>query len=99
MINLALFGLTAKQWREQYPEEANEYKTIRDCADTHRLIVLSNLENLNAVWIRQEIGKKERYEMMREAAINQLASLQKYLVDPSTIESPGKKKILPGGIK
>ncbi|MRG48543.1 KilA-N domain-containing protein [Chitinophaga sp. SYP-B3965] len=95
LINLALFGLTAKQWREQYPEEAYEYKTIRDCADTHRLIVLSNLENLNAVWIRQGIGKKERYEMMREAAINQLASLQKYLIDPSTIESPVKKKILP----
>ncbi|MBO9151394.1 KilA-N domain-containing protein [Chitinophaga sp. GCM10012297] len=93
LINLALFGLTAKQWREQYPEEAYGHATIRDCADTHQLIVLSNLENLNAVWIRQGVGKKERYEMMREAAIDQLASLQKYLADPATIGSPKKKKI------
>jgi hypothetical protein len=98
LINLALFGLTAKQWREQYPNEAHECKTIRDSANTHYLIVLSNLENLNAVWIRQGIGKKERYEMMREAALNQLASLQKYLSDPSTIESPNRKKAPPGGI-
>ena len=93
LINLALFGLTAKQWSEQYPEEAYGHATIRDCADTHQLIVLSNLENLNAVWIRQGVGKKERYEMMREAAIDQLASLQKYLADPATIGSPKKKKI------
>lgn len=93
LVNLALFGLTAKQWKEQYPEIASGHKTIRDCADTHSLIVLSNLENLNAVWIRQGVGKKERYEMMREAAIDQLASLQKYLAAPSTIESPNKKKM------
>ena len=98
LINLALFGLTAKQWREQYPKEAHENKTIRDYANTHRLIVLSNLENLNAVWIRQGIGKKERYEMMREAAMNQLVSLQKYLSDPSTIESPNNKKALPDDV-
>ena len=95
LVNLALFGLTAKQWKEQYPEAAIGHKTIRDCADTHSLIVLSNPENLNAVWIRQGVSKKERYEMMREAAINQLTSLQKYLADPSTIESPNKKKIVP----
>jgi len=87
LINLALFGLTAKQWKEQYPEEIHGHKTIRDFADTHYLIVLSNLENLNAVWIRQGIDKKERYEMMREAAISQLASLQKYLAIPPMITS------------
>ncbi|MRG43728.1 hypothetical protein GFS24_01315 [Chitinophaga sp. SYP-B3965] len=59
LINLALFGLTAKQWREQYIKETSECNTIRDSADTHRLIVLSNLENLNAVWIRQGVGQKE----------------------------------------
>ncbi|WP_423734983.1 KilA-N domain-containing protein [Chitinophaga caseinilytica] len=92
LINLALFGLTAKQWREQHSEDVSGCRTIRECADTHRLIVLSNLENLNAVWIRQGIGKKERYEMMREAATSQLASLQKCLPDPSAIESPRRKR-------
>ncbi|MGE7776318.1 KilA-N domain-containing protein [Chitinophaga sp. NPDC101104] len=96
LINLALFGLTAKQWREQHPEAASGRNTIRDSADTHRLIVLSNLENLNAAWIRQGIGKKERYEMMRDAAIAQLASLQKYLIDPAAIENPKGKRIKPG---
>lgn len=83
LINLALFGLTAKQWKERHPKEAGEFKTIRDCTNIHYLIMLSNLENLNAVWIRQGLDKKTRYDMMREASINQLASLQKYLSNPS----------------
>lgn len=82
LINLALFGLTAKQWKEQYPEEAKQRKSIRDCVDTHRLIVLSNLENLNAFLIRQGVGRKERFDLMREAALNQLKSLQKHAGDP-----------------
>ncbi len=92
LINLALFGLTAKQWREKHQNEGAEKKTIRDSADTHQLIVLSNLENLNATWIRQGIEKKARYEMMREAAISQLASLQRHLVNPAILESPARKK-------
>lgn len=92
LINLTLFGLTAKQWREKHLNEGAEKKTIRDSADTHQLIVLSNLENLNATWIRQGIEKKARFEMMREAAISQLASLQRHLVNPASVESPARKK-------
>ncbi|UYQ94679.1 KilA-N domain-containing protein [Chitinophaga horti] len=77
LINLALFGLTAKQWKEQHPEEAARRLTIRDSADTFQLIVLSNLESLNAILIHKDFSKKERYEMMREAAITQLTSLRK----------------------
>ncbi len=99
LINLALFGLTAKQWREQYPDENSGGKNIRDCADTHRLIVLSNLESLNAVLIRRGLGKQERYEIMRETVITQLESLQKSLTDPSTIESPNRKQINAGSHK
>lgn len=87
LINLALFGLTAKQWREQFPEEALEHKNIRDCADTHRLIVLSNLESLNAVLIRKGLGKQERFEMMRDTVITQLESLRKSSTAFSIIES------------
>jgi hypothetical protein len=93
LINLALFGLTAKQWKEQYPKEVKEFKTIRDCADTHQLIILSNLESINAVLIRQGMGKKERFEIMRETVINQLESLRRSIVDPSAIESPNRKTL------
>ena len=90
LINLALFGLTAKQWKEQYPKEVKEFKTIRDCADTHQLIILSNLESINAVLIRQGMSKKERFEIMRETVITQLESLRRSLVNPSEIESPNR---------
>ena len=94
LINLALFGLTAKQWKERFPEDAKELRNIRDYADTHQLIVLSNLESLNAVLIRNNIAKQKRFEMMREAAESQLASLKKTLVDPSVIASPNQPLLL-----
>lgn len=90
LINLALFGLTAKQWKEKFPEKARRYKTIRDCADTRRLIVLSNLESLNAVLIRKDFGKKERFDILRETAISQLKSLSGSLTGFPSIESSGK---------
>ena len=90
LINLALFGLTARQWKEKFPGKARQYKTIRDCADTRRLIVLSNLESLNAVLIRKDFGKKERFDILRETAINQLTSLSGSSNGVPVIESPGK---------
>lgn len=91
LINLALFGITAKQWKEQSPKEAEEFQNLRDVADTHQLIVLSNLESLNAVLIRNNVKKQKRFEMMREAAVSQLASLKKSLTDPGAIASPNKR--------
>lgn len=93
IINLALFGLTAKQWREKYPEESNVCKTIRDCADTNKLIVLSNLESMNAMLIRAGEDKKKRFEILRGEALHQLESLNKLTKDLSLIQSPNKKKI------
>lgn len=90
LINLALFGITAKQWKERFPEEAKEFKNLRDLADTHQLIVLSNLESLNSVLIRNDIEKQKRFEMMRETAISQLESLKKTLPDPAAIVSPNR---------
>jgi hypothetical protein len=94
LVNLALFGITSKQWKEKYPKEAGHYKNIRDLIDTNRLIVLSNLESLNAMLIRRGTDKMERFEMLREAATSQLTSLNKMVKDPVTIESPHKKKML-----
>ncbi|SFE03688.1 KilA-N domain-containing protein [Chitinophaga sp. CF118] len=93
LVNLALFGITSKQWKEKYPEEAFHHKNIRDSVDTNRLIVLSNLESLNAILIRKGMGKMERFDMLRETATNQLISLNKSVKDPLAIESPNQKKI------
>lgn len=82
LVNLALFGITSKQWKEQYPQEALQAKNIRDIADTNRLIVLSNLESLNAILIRRGVDKIERFEMLRETATSQLLSLNKVAKEP-----------------
>ena len=69
MINVALFGKTAKEWREENPElEGN----IRDYADILYLIVLSNLEVLNANMIEEEISQKERLERLNRIARKQI---------------------------
>lgn len=89
LINLALFGFTSREWKEHYPEQAAVYKTIRDLTDTHRLIVLSNLESINAVLIRQGLGRDDRFNVLRETVITQLDALQK----SPAIESPGKSAV------
>ena len=72
MINVALFGKTAKEWREENPGlEGN----IRDYADILYLIVLSNLEILNANMIEEEISQKERLEKLNRIARKQITML------------------------
>ena len=63
VLNVALFGMTAKEWREKNPEEAKE-GNIRDYADLLHLIILNNLENINAELI--EMGMKLRNICMVE---------------------------------
>ncbi|MBL7766456.1 MAG: KilA-N domain-containing protein [Chitinophagaceae bacterium] len=94
LINFALFGLTSKQWRDEYPEETFNCKTLRDCADSNTLIVLSNLESLNAVLIKDGMSKDDRLSKLQSTAISQLESLQKLNKDYSNIESPNKRKLL-----
>lgn len=57
MLNVALFGITAKQWREVNPELKGN---IRDYTTVNELICLANMENLNAVFINEKISQKER---------------------------------------
>lgn len=72
MLNVALFGMTAKQWREQYPEEPSN---IRDYADIYQLIVLVNIESMNAELIKQGMTQKERLTYLNRMAIEQMRSL------------------------
>ncbi|MDR1736893.1 MAG: KilA-N domain-containing protein [Oscillospiraceae bacterium] len=72
MLNMALFGITAKQWREQTP---NRVGNIRDYADVYQLIVLINLESMNAELIKQGLSQKDRLEYLNRMAIEQVQSL------------------------
>ncbi|MFA9187549.1 KilA-N domain-containing protein [Flavobacterium sp. FBOR7N2.3] len=72
ILNVALFGKTAKEWRTENP---NEKGNIRDMATIEQLVVLSNLESINAMLIQQEIIQQERLIKLNEIAISQMKSL------------------------
>ncbi len=74
LLNMVLFGCTAKQWQEANPELAKTMN-IRDTATINQLIVLSNIESLNAELIKQGISKENRFAILRRTAEEQLAVL------------------------
>lgn len=74
VINVALFGITAKDWRKMNPGAKGN---IRDTANIEQLIVLSNLESMNAVFIREGLPQPERLFRLNKIAIFQLQSLWK----------------------
>jgi len=74
MLNVALFGLTAKEYKTQNP---NEKGNLRDHASLEQLVVLSNMESINAVLIRQGLSQSERLVQLNQIAINQMTSLLK----------------------
>ncbi len=78
MINIILFGCTAKQWKELNPQRALSGENVRDMASINELNILSNLESLNAMLIREGKSKKERYEILDRTAKEQTISLEKY---------------------
>jgi hypothetical protein len=81
LLNVALFGKTAKEWRQDNPEvEGN----IRDHAPLEQLVVLTNLESLNAVFIRQGFTQSERLTRLNQVAIVQMRSL---------LSSPSMKRL------
>lgn len=73
MLNVAMFGVTAKQWREANPELKGN---IRDYATINQLICLSNMENLNAVFIDDGLPQNERLEKLNKIAIQQMKVLE-----------------------
>lgn len=68
-----MFGITAKQWREANPDLKGN---IRDYATINELICLSNMENLNAVFIEQELSQSERLIKLNHIAIHQMRVLE-----------------------
>lgn len=74
ILNMALFGMTAKQWRAANPDKPKR-ENIRDFATLEQLIVLSNLESYNAEMIKDGVPKEERLLKLNKAAITQLTSL------------------------
>ena len=74
LLNVALFGFTAKAWRESNPELARN-SNVRDYATINELTVLSNLETHNAQMIREEKSKEERFQILKEIADYQMQIL------------------------
>ena len=73
VLNGAMFGMTAKTWREQNPDLKGN---IRDYATINELICLSNMENLNAVFIDQKMPQGERLVKLNRIAIQQMQVLE-----------------------
>ena len=73
VLNVALFGITAKQWREEHPDLKGN---IRDYASINQLICLSNMENLNAVFINNGVPQSERLKELNRIAIQQMLVLE-----------------------
>ena len=73
VLNVAMFGKTARQWREENPTLKGN---IRDYASINELICLSNMENLNAVFIEQGIPQSERLLKLNRIAIHQMSVLE-----------------------
>ena len=73
MLNVAMFGITAKQWHDANPELKGN---LRDYATINQLICLSNMENLNAVFINDGITQSERLEKLNKIAIQQMKILE-----------------------
>ena len=72
VLNMALFGMTAKEWRNKNP---NLEGNIRDYATMNELICLSNLENLNSVFINEGLKQSERLKKLNKIAISQMQIL------------------------
>ena len=90
ILNVALFGMTAKEWKEKNP---NLDGNMRDYANILQLVILSNLENINAELINQGMEQSKRLERLNEIAKKQLETLQN---SPSIkkVESLDDKKLL-----
>ena len=81
VLNVALFGITAATWRKDNPNKGN----IRDHATINELICLSNMENINAVFINEGLPQRERLIKLNQTVIQQMKILQ---------EAEDKRKLL-----
>jgi hypothetical protein len=84
LLNIALFGKTAKEWRDENPKLPGN---IRDYATLEQLVVLSNIESHNAELIKLKIHEKDRLERLNKIAIEQM----KVMIENKSIKSLKKK--------
>ena len=75
VLNVALFGMTAKEWRKSNPEKADK-GNIRDYTDLLHLVILNNLENINAELIEMKIPQNERLIKLNDMAKKQMELLK-----------------------
>jgi hypothetical protein len=73
VLNVALFGITAKQWRE---ENTSMKGNMRDFATLNQLLVLANMESYNAILIEQDKSQAERVQLLHQLAISQLKAIE-----------------------
>ena len=73
MLNVVLFGKTAKQWKDEQPSVKGN---MRDVATLNQLLVLANLESYNAILINQNKNQKERMKLLRQLTVQQLNTLE-----------------------
>ena len=76
LLNVALFKCTAKDWREVNTDKDKKGLNIRDFASINELVVLSNLENINSILIRNKIDKTERFRQLKDIVKIQMKSLK-----------------------
>ena len=94
ILNMALFGITSKDWKLKNPELVLEGKNIRDYANLHELTVLSNLESYNAILISQNMPKEKRLIELNKTAISQLKTLNALANYPlEKLKSPNLRKL------
>ena len=90
LLNIALWGCTAAQWRNANPELAEKGLNIRDCGSINELVVISNMESMNAELIKRGNSKRDRYDFLKRMASEQLAHL-------NAIEADKQFRKLPSG--
>lgn len=84
LLNMALFGVTARQWREQNPSSKGN---MRDHANVHQLVCLANLETMNAYLIQQGVTATERLQQLNALAISQMTILSRQALPFSGLQN------------
>lgn len=84
LLNVALFGMTAKEWRIKNP---NKKGNIRDYATISQLLVLANLESYNAILIEQKTDQPKRLELLRQTAVKQLTTISELEIPVSNFSN------------
>lgn len=95
MLNLVVFGCTAKDWEKANPALALKNRNIRDTASINQLIVLSNLESINSVMIKEGVNRKNRMSALHKIAKDQLSVLAQTNPEQDFKKLSGNNPLLP----